>query len=120
MQEEQTPIKPGIIRKDLFKYTTPEQSFASALRSSVELKQLSENQKESAGSQKNQVANKASGQSIRGKTVNSNAMAGMFVAFIMVQQFMTGVSRAALVEKKVSVITKVVFSQLKQNVGKNS
>jgi hypothetical protein len=44
------------------KYTTPERSYASALRSSVESNQPSENQKESAGPQKNQVANKASGQ----------------------------------------------------------
>jgi hypothetical protein len=46
------------------KYTTPEWSFASALHSSVESKQPSENQKESVGPQKKQVANKASGQSI--------------------------------------------------------
>jgi hypothetical protein len=46
------------------KYSTLERSFASALRSSVESKQLSENKKESAVSLKKQVANKASGQSI--------------------------------------------------------
>jgi hypothetical protein len=48
-------------RTSFSKYTTPEWSFASALRSFVESKQPSENQKESAGPQKKQVANKASG-----------------------------------------------------------
>jgi hypothetical protein len=47
------------------KYTTPERPFASALGSSVESKQPSENQKESAGPQKKQVANKSSGQSMQ-------------------------------------------------------
>jgi hypothetical protein len=49
------------------KYTTPKRSFASALRSSVESKQPSENEKESASPQKKQVANKASIQSCRKK-----------------------------------------------------
>jgi hypothetical protein len=62
------------------KYTTPERSFASALRISVESKQPSENQKESAGPRKNQVANKASGQSMQEEFVNSNAMDDVFVA----------------------------------------
>jgi hypothetical protein len=52
------------------KYTTPERSYASALRSSVESKQPSENQKKSAGSQKKQVANKALGQSMQEEIVN--------------------------------------------------
>jgi hypothetical protein len=53
----------GSARRTFFsKYKTPERSFVSALRSSVESKQPLENQKESAGPQKNQVANKASGQ----------------------------------------------------------
>jgi hypothetical protein len=44
-----------------------ERSFASVLRSSVEAKQPSGNQKESAGHQKQQVANKASGQAVQQK-----------------------------------------------------
>jgi hypothetical protein len=54
------------------KYTTPERTFASALRSSVESTQLSENQKESAGPQKKQVADKASVQAMQEEIVNSN------------------------------------------------
>jgi hypothetical protein len=88
----------------------PERSFASALRSSVESNQPSENQKECEGPQKKQVANKASGQSMQEEIVNSNAMDDMFVAFTMVQQIMTGLSSAASEEKKVSIITKSVFS----------
>jgi hypothetical protein len=49
------------------KYTTQERSFASALRNSVESKQPSEIQKESAGPQKKEVAKKASGQSMQEK-----------------------------------------------------
>jgi hypothetical protein len=82
------------------RYTTLELSFASALRSSVESQQPSENQKESAGPQKKQVANKASGQSMQEEIVNSNAMDDMFVAFTMVQQIMTGLSSAASEKKK--------------------
>jgi hypothetical protein len=102
------------------KYTTPERSFASALRSSVESKQPSENQKKSAGPQKKQVANKASCQSMQEETVNSNAMNDMFVAFTMAQQIMTGLSSAASAEEKVSIITKSVFSLLKCNGGYSS
>jgi hypothetical protein len=65
----------------------------------VESKQLSENQKESAGPQKMQVANKASAQSKQEEIVNSNVM-DMFIAFTMVQQIMTGLSSAASEEKK--------------------
>jgi hypothetical protein len=101
------------------KYTTPEQSFASALRSSVESKQPSENQKESAGPQKKHVANKASGQSMQVEIVNSNAM-DMFVAFTMVQQIMTGISSAASEEENVSIIIKSVFNLLKRNGGYSS
>jgi hypothetical protein len=61
----------------------------------VDSKQLSENQKESAGHQKKQVANKASGHSMQKDIVNSNKMDDIFVAFIMVQQIMTGLSGAA-------------------------
>jgi hypothetical protein len=83
----------------------------------VESKQPSENQKDSAGPQKKQVANKASGQSMPEEIVNSNAMDDMFVAFTMVQQIMTGLSSAASEEEKVSIITKSVFSLLKRNGG---
>jgi hypothetical protein len=69
-----THVKPGSGRTFYSKYTTPEWSFASALRSSVEWKQRSENQKESAGPQKKQVANKASGQFVQKEIVNSNAI----------------------------------------------
>jgi hypothetical protein len=82
----------------------------------VEAKQPSEKQKESANPQKQQVANKASGESVLAKIVNSNAMEDMFVAFTMVQQIMTGLSSAASEEEKVSVITKAVFSLLKRMV----
>jgi hypothetical protein len=81
----------------------------------VESKLLSENQKESAGPQKKQVANKASGQSMPEEIVNTNAMDDKFVAFTMVQQIMTGLSNAASEEEKVSIITKAVFSPLKRN-----
>jgi hypothetical protein len=64
-----------------------------------------------------QVANKASGQSMQEETVNSNTMDDMFVAFTMVQQIMTGLSSAASEEEKVSIITKSVFSQLKRSGG---
>jgi hypothetical protein len=99
------------------KYTTPERSFASALRSSVESKQPSENQKESSGPQKKQVANKVSGQSMQEEIVNSNVMDDKFVAFTMVQQIMIGLSSAASEEEKVSIITKSV---LKRNGGYSS
>jgi hypothetical protein len=98
-------------------YTTPERSFASVPRSSVESKQPSENQKESAGLQKKQVTNKASGQSMQEQIVNSNAMDDMFVAFTIVQKIMTRFSSAASEEEKVSFITKSVFSLLKRNGG---
>jgi hypothetical protein len=101
------------------KCTTPERSFASALRSSVESKQPSENQEESAGPQKKQVAIKASDQSIQEEIVNSNAM-DMFVAFTMVQQIMTRLSSAASEEEKVTIIAKSVFSLLKRNGGYGS
>jgi hypothetical protein len=77
-------------RTFFYKYTMSERSFASALLSSVKSKQPSENQKEFAGPQKKQVANKASSQSMQKETVNSNAMDDMFVAFTMAQQIMTG------------------------------
>jgi hypothetical protein len=86
----------------------------------VESKQPSGNQKESAGPQKKQVANKVSGQSMQENIVNSNAMDDMFVAFTMVQQIMTGLSSAASEGEKVSVITKSVFSLLKCNGGYSS
>jgi hypothetical protein len=85
------------------KYTTPERSFASALCSSVEAKQPSENQKESAGQQTKQVAKKASGQSMQEEIVNSNAMDDMFVAFTMVQQIKTGLSSAASEKEKFQI-----------------
>jgi hypothetical protein len=50
--------------KTFSKYIKPKRYFACALRRSVESKQPSENQKESAGRQKKQVANKASSQSM--------------------------------------------------------
>jgi hypothetical protein len=81
----------------------------------VKSKQPSENQKESAGPQKKQVAKKASDQPMQEEIVNSNALDDMFVAFTMVQQIMTGLSSAASEEEKVSVITKAVFSLLKRN-----
>jgi hypothetical protein len=87
------------------KYTTLERSFTSALRSSVESKQPPENQKESAGPQKKQVANKASGQSMQEETLNSNVM-DMLIAFTMLQQIMTGLSSTESEEKNVSIITK--------------
>jgi hypothetical protein len=61
----------------------------------VESKQLSENQKVPAGSQKKQVGNRASDQSIKEENVNNNAIDDMFVAYTMVQQIMAGLSRAA-------------------------
>jgi hypothetical protein len=81
----------------------------------VESKQPTENQKDSAGPQKKQVANKASVQSVQEEIVNSNSMDDMFVAFTMVQQIMIGLSSAASEEEKVSIITKCVFSLLKRN-----
>jgi hypothetical protein len=84
------------------------------------LKQPSENQKESAGPGKKQVANKASGQSMQVETVNCNAMDDMFVAFTMVQQIMTGLPGAVSEEEKVSIITKPVFSLWKRNGGNSS
>jgi hypothetical protein len=83
----------------------------------VESKQPSENQRESGGPQKKQVASQASGQSMQEETVNSNAMEDMFVTFTVVQQIMTGLSSAASEEEKVSIITKSVFSLLKRNGG---
>jgi hypothetical protein len=85
----------------------------------VEPKQPSEIKKEPACSQKKQVTNTASGQSIQEKTVNSNAMDDRFVAFTMVQQTMT-ISRATSGEKKIAIITKVVFSIIKHNGSNNS
>jgi hypothetical protein len=41
--------------------------------------------------------------------LNSNAMGDMFVAFTMVPQIMTGLSRAASEERKVSAISKAVL-----------
>jgi hypothetical protein len=52
--------------------------------------------------------------------VNSIAMDDMFVAFIMVQQIMTGFSSAASEEEKVSIITKSVLRLLKRNGGYSS
>jgi hypothetical protein len=71
------------------------------------LKQPSENQKESAGPQKKQVANKASGQSMQDEIVNSNAMGDMFVAFTMVQQIKTGLFRSASEEENISIIKRL-------------
>jgi hypothetical protein len=79
----------------------------------VESKQPSGNQKESAGPQKKQVANKSSRQSRQEEIVNSIAMDDMFIAFTMVQQFMTGLSIAGSEEEKVS-------SLLKRNGGYSS
>jgi hypothetical protein len=76
---------------------------------------VEEKQKEYAGHQKQQVTNKATGQSMQANVVNNNAMDDMYVAFTMVQQIMTGLSGAASEEEKVAVITKVVFSLLKHN-----
>jgi hypothetical protein len=90
------------------------------MRSFVESKQPSENKKETAGPQKKQVANKASGQSMQEEIVNSNAMNDMFVAFTMEQQILTGFSSAASEEEKVSIITKSVFNLLKCNGGYSS
>jgi hypothetical protein len=59
-----------------------------------------ESEKESAGPQKKQVANKESGQSMQEKIVNSNAMDDMFIAFTMVQQIVTGLSGSASEEEK--------------------
>jgi hypothetical protein len=53
--------------------------------------------------------------SMQEESANSNAMDDMFVAFTMVQQIMTGLSRAASEEEKVSIITKSVISLLKRN-----
>jgi hypothetical protein len=86
----------------------------------VESKQPSENQKDSVGPQEKQVANKASDQSMQEEIINNNAMGGMFVAFTMVQQIMTGLSSAASEEEKVSIITKSVVSLLKHNGGYSS
>jgi hypothetical protein len=83
----------------------------------MELKQPSENQKESAGLHKKQVTNKASGQSMQEETVNSNAMEDMFVTFTVVQQIMTELSSAVSEEERISIITKSVFSLLKCNGG---
>jgi hypothetical protein len=64
---------------------------------------LEEKQKESAGPQKQQVDNKASGQTMQASVVN------------MVQQIMTGLSDAASEEERVSVLTKAISSLLKHN-----
>jgi hypothetical protein len=106
----------GLSGRTFSKYTTLERFFASALSSSVESKQPSENQKDSAGPQKKQVANKASGQSMQEVIVNRNAL-GMFVAFTLVQQMMTGLSSASSEEENFSIITKSVLSLLKRNGG---
>jgi hypothetical protein len=78
------------------------------------------NQKESAGPQKKQVANKISGQSMQEEVINSNEMDDMFIAFTMVQQILAGLSSAASEEEKFSIITKSVFSLLKDNGGYSS
>jgi hypothetical protein len=57
---------------------------------------------------------------MQAKTVNSNAMDDMFVAFTMVQQIMTGLSCAASGEEEVSAITKDAFILLKHNGGNSS
>jgi hypothetical protein len=111
----------GSSRRTFFsKNTTPELSFASALRSSVESKKPSENQKESVGLQKKQVANKTSGQSMQEEIENSNSMDDMFVAFTMVHQIMTMHSSATSEEENASIINKSVFSILKCNGGYSS
>jgi hypothetical protein len=76
---------------------------------------VEEKQKEPAGPQKQQVTNKASGQSVQANVVNNNAMDDMYVAFTRVQQIMTELSGAASEEEKVSIITKAVFNLLKHN-----
>jgi hypothetical protein len=83
----------------------------------MQAKQPSEQQK---GSQKQQVASQASGQSEQAKVLNGNAMDDMFIAFTVVQQIMTGLSGAASEGEKVSVITKAVFNLLKCNGGNSS
>jgi hypothetical protein len=85
----------------------------------VQAKQPSEHHKESAGPQRQQVASQASGQTVEAKIVNSNVI-DMFVAFIMVQQIMTGLSVAASEGEKRSVITKAVSSLLKFNGSSSS
>jgi hypothetical protein len=107
-------VKPWIIREDLLQIHNAGAVFRLCSM------QLSENQKEPAGLQKKQVANKASSQSMQEEIVNSNAMDDMFVAFTIVQQIMTGLSGTASEEEEVSIITKAVFSLLKRNGGNNS
>jgi hypothetical protein len=119
-RENQRISNQGSSGRTFSKYTTPERSFVSALRSSLESKQQSENLKDSASPQKKQDANRASGQSMQGKIINSNTMDEIFVAFTMVGQIMTGLSSAASEEEKVSIITKSVFSLLKRNDGYSS
>jgi hypothetical protein len=72
-------------------------------------------QKESAGPHKQQVTNKASGQSMQANVVNNNSMDDMYFLFTMVQQILTGLSGAASEEETVLVITKAAFSLLKHN-----
>jgi hypothetical protein len=80
--------------------SSPEWSFASALRSSVELKKPSENQKGYSGPPKKQVTNNALGRSMMEEILNSNATDNLFVALTMVQHIMIGLLGAALEEEK--------------------
>jgi hypothetical protein len=104
------------------KYTTPDRSFASALRSSLQPQEQKpqQQQKKPAVHHEQQATSQASGQSVQAKNVNSNGMDDMFVAFTMVQKIMTGPTGAASEEEKVAVITKAVSSLLKRNGGNSS
>jgi hypothetical protein len=103
-QEEPTQDKPRIIRENLLLQVHN----ARAVVRLYSTQPRGREAEESAGPQKQQDTNKASGQSMQAN-VNNNTMDDMYVAFTMVQQIMTGLSGAASEEEKVSVIIKAVL-----------
>jgi Cdc6-like AAA superfamily ATPase len=67
-----------------------------------------------------QDTNQISGQSVQAKNVNVHAMDDIFFVFTMVQNIMTELSGAVTDEEKVAVITKAVFTLLKNNANNSS
>jgi hypothetical protein len=88
----------GSARRTLFlKYTTPDRSFAAALRSfDQQHRQQPLQQKQQQSSRKNmhQDTNQISGQSVQAKNVNIHATDDVFLAFTMVQHIMAELSGA--------------------------
>jgi hypothetical protein len=91
-------VNPGSSGRTFFSsYTTPDRSFAAALRSSEQQHQQpsQQNHQQSSG---HQVNKQTSLQSLQAKNVNSNVKDNMFIAFTMVQQIMAELS--VLCQKK--------------------